>query len=92
MNTTILASVSAAIGILVGGFGMWRTLKTDIEKKVEIEVTERVTTATKFARYDERLKAIDARLEIQEKWQLLQTERLNAAFQAISRKQDSIKE
>jgi ABC-type phosphate/phosphonate transport system substrate-binding protein len=63
MNPTLLASVSAAVGILVGGVGMWRTLKSDIEQDVEKEVTERVLTATKITRLEERIKAIDARLE-----------------------------
>ncbi len=59
MNPSILATIGAIIGIVVGSSGMYFSLKDRMTAEVEAAVTEKVTTATRLARLDERLKALE---------------------------------
>jgi len=61
MNEKLLNILSLAFGILFGVSAAWFSLKDRMTKEIEEQVTERVTTATRLARLEERLKALDAR-------------------------------
>lgn len=61
MNQAILCTIGTIIGIIAGGLGVTWTAKDRMKKEIEETVTERVTTATRLTRLEERLKALDAR-------------------------------
>ncbi len=73
------------LGVIIGGITMWWTLHDRIANQVEEEVTERVNTATRLARIDERLKAAEERQTKYDEWQRTHTDRLNAVFQLIGK-------
>ena len=67
INTSLLTTVGTVLGIVVGSAGMYFSLKDRMVEEIESAVTERVTTATRLARIDEKIKAIESDV-----WQLKQ--------------------
>jgi len=59
MNQPTLATLGAILGMIVGGSGMYFSLTDRMTKQVEEEVTEKILTATRLARLDERMKALE---------------------------------
>jgi Na+/glutamate symporter len=61
INSTLLATLGAVIGIIVGSAGMWWSVKDRMTREIEERVTEKLTTSTRLTRLEERLRALDAR-------------------------------
>lgn len=68
MNSTVLTSIATALGIVVGGTGVYWTLKDRMTE----EISNQVRMQTKIARIEERVKQLESQL-----WTIQTTTRTN---------------
>jgi hypothetical protein len=80
-----LNSTKLIVGAIVGVVVMYWAFNDRIATRVEEEVTLRVSTATKLARIEERLKAVEDTQKVYETSLRAQGDRINGLYQQVGK-------